>query len=84
VEPAYLPRALDGLRRLDKSVAQRIIEKVVWLSLNVDLVTHIPLSSSLSDFYKLRVGDWRILYEIDRVREKVIVHRVGHRKDIYK
>jgi mRNA interferase RelE/StbE len=84
VEPTYLPRALEDLRRIDKGVAARIVEKIAWFSLNADVLTHIPLTSSLSDFYKLRVGDWHILYEIDRAREKVIIHKIGHRKDIYK
>jgi mRNA interferase RelE/StbE len=84
VEPAYLSGALEDLRRIDKRIAARIIEKIAWLALNADVVTHIPLASSLSDFYKLRVGDWRILYEVDRASEKLVIHKIGHRRDIYK
>jgi hypothetical protein len=36
VEAVYLPKALDDLKRIDKLVARRIVEKVLWLSLNVD------------------------------------------------
>ncbi len=84
MEPLYLPKAIEDLRRLDKAVSARIIEKISWIALNAELVNHTPLASSLSDFYKLRVGDWRVLYEVDRPGDRVIIHKVGHRKDIYK
>ncbi|NTU43356.1 MAG: type II toxin-antitoxin system RelE/ParE family toxin, partial [Nitrospirales bacterium] len=32
--------------------------------------------------YRLRVGDWRVLFEIDG--DKVVVYRIRHRKEAYK
>ncbi len=37
----------------------------------------------LSDFWSLRVGDYRAIYEIDKTNSRVIVLFVGHRKRIY-
>ena len=79
-----LPKALDDLSRLDKSIAKRITDKLTWLSENIKTITPIPLISSLSGFYKLRVGDWRIIYDIDRDENIITVHKIGHRKEIYK
>jgi mRNA interferase RelE/StbE len=34
--------------------------------------------------YRIRVGDYRILYEIDDVAESVTIYRVKHRRDVYR
>ncbi len=34
--------------------------------------------------YRLRVGDYRILYEVDDARQMVTVARVRHRRDVYR
>ena len=34
--------------------------------------------------FKLRVGDYRVLYEFDVAQGRIYLHYVGHRRDIYK
>ena len=34
--------------------------------------------------YRVRVGDYRILYEIDDNEQRVIIYRVKHRRDVYR
>ncbi len=80
----FLPNALDDLSKLDKSIAKRIINRIEWLSENIDNSSPIPLKSKLSGFYKLRIGDWRVIYEISKKAEIISIHKIGHRKDIYK
>ena len=36
-----------------------------------------------SPFWRLRVGDYRVIYEIDREHSRVIVLFIGHRRDVY-
>jgi mRNA interferase RelE/StbE len=36
-----------------------------------------------SQYWRLRVGDYRVIYEIDRSAHTVIVLYVGHRKNVY-
>ena len=40
-------------------------------------------SSDLPPLHRYRVGDWRILYQVDNSRRLVIVIAIGHRRDIY-
>ena len=40
-----------------------------------------PLRQSLKGHRKLRVGDYRVIYRIERY--KVVVLKIGHRKDVY-
>ena len=79
----FLPAALSALARLDKAVAQRILTKLRWLAEHFDAAKQESLSGHLAGLLKLRVGDYRIIYEADRERRLLTVHLVGHRSDIY-
>ena len=80
----FLPNALDDLSKLDKPNVKRIIHRIEWFSENFDEISPIPLKSKLSGFYKLRIGDWRAIYEISKKAKTIYIHKIGHRKDIYK
>lgn len=73
-----------ALASLDKIVAQRILDKLKWFLQNIEAVNFKPLEGNLSGMYKIRVGDWRVIYEINHNDKIVTVHKVGHRREIYK
>ena len=79
-----LPKALPDLKNLDKAIAQRIADKLTWLSENAETVMPLPLKGYFSGLYKLKVGDWRVIYEINHNNKTVTVHKVGHRSEVYK
>lgn len=68
---------------LDKPTAQRVLDKLKWLVGNIDDINHLALKGNLAGLYKLRIGDWRVLYEIDAGQKVLTVHRIGHRKTVY-
>ena len=41
----------------------------------------VPLRRTLKGYWKLRIGDYRVIFEFDRLM--IIVLGIGHRKDIY-
>jgi mRNA interferase RelE/StbE len=73
--------AVRELKRLDRVVAKKIFEKVGELSenpyRNVKKLTGIP-------YFRLRVGDYRVILDIQKDVLRVLVLKVGHRKKIYK
>ena len=79
-----LPKALDDLSRIDKTIALRIADKLAWLSENFESIAPLPLSGKYLELYKLRVGDWRVIYDVDYDKKIITVHKVGHRSEIYK
>jgi len=79
-----LPKALRSLESFDKPTAARIIERLSWLAENFDDLSPLPLKGGLSGTYKMRTGDWRIIYSFDVAKRSITVHLIGHRKDIYK
>jgi mRNA interferase RelE/StbE len=80
----FRQEAVDGLRHLDKAVAQRILRRLRWLSDNFDTVTPERLSAEFKGLFKFRVGSYRVIYEVKRIERLLTIHFVGHRKDIYR
>jgi len=84
----YPIRVLDGasrsLARLDKSVGSHIVKRINWLAANLDIISIEPLTGDLAGLYKLRVGDYRVIYEILRDEQTIVIHAIGHRRDIYR
>lgn len=55
----YEPQALADLKKLSPAHRQRIVNKINWLVEHFEQTTPQSLSSNLSRFFKLRVGDYR-------------------------
>jgi mRNA interferase RelE/StbE len=84
-EVEFTLEAEDDLSRLSKAIAQRILKKIRWLAENFEMVTPEPLSGEFKGLYKLRVGDYRVLYTFGQNERKVIIiHLAKHRREIYK
>ncbi|MEX2515213.1 MAG: type II toxin-antitoxin system RelE/ParE family toxin [Candidatus Paceibacterota bacterium] len=77
------PQAKETLNKLDTAVCERIEKKLRWLAENVDSVNHERLSGNYSDFFKLRVGDYRVLYRLRPESNLIRVDAAGHRSEIY-
>lgn len=73
-----------ALRSLDRETGQRVLNKLKWLLENISAICPSPLSGSLSGFYKLKIGDHRVIYELNQDEKIITVHKIGHRRDIYK
>ncbi|MGC9394826.1 MAG: type II toxin-antitoxin system RelE family toxin [Anaerolineae bacterium] len=80
----FTPTAADDLAHLNKPVAQRIFTKIKWLAENFDVLAHEPLAGQWQGIYKLRVGDYRVLYTFSKVESTITVHFVRHRREVYK
>ncbi|MBA4181738.1 MAG: type II toxin-antitoxin system mRNA interferase toxin, RelE/StbE family [Anaerolinea sp.] len=61
-----------------------MLQKAQWLEAHLGSVQHERLEGPFREFYKLRAGQYRILYTLDETGSVVRVHLVGHRRDIYK
>ena len=68
------------LKRLDMSVAKRIHEKVGQLYQNperyVEKLVRYP-------YYRLRVGDYRVILDIQNEMIRILILKVGHRNNVY-
>ena len=73
--------ALEDLQKLDKPIAKRILTKISWFSQHFNNITPEPLSGEMAGTFKVRVGDWRIVYTIEK--DVIVIQAVGHRREIY-
>ena len=62
----FTPEAAGGLYRLNKVIAQRVVNKLKWLSQNFDALTPEILTGELKGLYKLRMGSYRVIYTVNR------------------
>jgi mRNA interferase RelE/StbE len=74
------PKAAKALEKLDANTKARIEGALKELAGNPEKVGK---QLKLSDFWSLRIGDYRAIYEIDRNKNQVVVTFIGHRKNVY-
>ena len=77
------PQAEKDLKRLPAETFRRVIDDIKSLAQTPRPPGCRKLSGSRSD-YRIRVGDQRILYEVDDVAREVKVLRVRHRREVYR
>ncbi len=73
-------RALHILNKLDKSVKERIWNKLQ--DCKKDLFRYLELLVEIKGF-KLRVGNYRVIIDVEKEIKILHVLKVGHRKNIY-
>lgn len=71
------------LRKLSGSVFQRINERILALPSDPRPSGAGKLSGELEG-WRIRVGDYRILYQIDDKAQTVTIVRVKHRREVYR
>jgi mRNA interferase RelE/StbE len=74
------PKAAKELEKVEESLRTRIKERLRALKDNPE---SIGKALKPSDFWSLRIGDYRAVFEIDRAKKQVIVLFIGHRKKVY-
>ena len=79
---AYRPEVVKDLARVDKTMAQRLLDKTKWLASNVENLRHEPISPDLPGLSKYAVGEWRIFYSIDQNEHLLDVHMIANQKEL--
>ncbi|MBK8430125.1 MAG: type II toxin-antitoxin system RelE/ParE family toxin [Chloroflexi bacterium] len=80
----FMPTVADDLAGLPKPIAQRILNKIRWLAENFPSLVPEPLTGQWEGVYKLRVGDYRVLYTFNEMKTSITIHFVRHRREVYK
>ena len=71
----------EDLKNIPNNIKSRIRKAIEIRLLKDPILAGQPLRNSLKGHRRLRVGDWRVIYRIER--EKVIIVKIGNRKDVY-
>jgi mRNA interferase RelE/StbE len=79
-----LKPAAKELEKLDRLTAKRNVDRLQWISANLDSTKLYSLKGELSGLFKIREGSFRVIFEILKNEHTIIIHSIGHRRDIYK
>ena len=74
------PKAVKDLKSIPLSDRERIIERIEMLE--DDLSGNVKKLSNHTPEYRMRTGNWRVLFEIESSR--IIIYRILHRKESYR
>jgi mRNA interferase RelE/StbE len=75
------PKALDFLEKADKKLAKRIWDKIISTKTNPH---HFFERLSGRTDYKLRIGDYRVIADLNDKKQRIEITLIDHRKNIYK
>ena len=73
-------RSEKDLSSIPKSDAQKIADAIY--ALESGLEGNIKKLTNHTPEYRLRVGDWRVLFEV--LEDNIIIYRIRHRKEVYR
>jgi len=81
------PSAVRELRKIDQQQARRILtflhERVALLD-DPRSIGQALKGSRLGSYWKYRVGDYRIISSIEDAALRILVVRIGNRRDVYR
>lgn len=75
------PRAIKDLKSIPKSERERIKNALIKLENSLTPTGSQKLKRTLNQ-WRLRVGNYRVLYEIEK--EEIVIYRIRHRKEAYR
>jgi mRNA interferase RelE/StbE len=79
-----LPSARKSLASLPKRDRARVDKRILALAENPRPPAALPLKGAGRGLWRVRVGDYRILYEIQDTRLIVVIVDIGNRRDVYR
>jgi mRNA interferase RelE/StbE len=75
----FKPKAVKDLRNLPKQIQSKILEKIQLME--NDLVGDVKKLTNFTPEYRLRVGNYRVLFEVEN--ESIVIYRVKPRDKAY-
>jgi len=79
----YTSRAYKDFAKLPAQIQKQISGKLDILAQNPFTATQVKQLKGEDETYRLRVGDYRVVYYIENEELIITIVRLGHRKDIY-
>jgi mRNA interferase RelE/StbE len=82
-EIIFKPAVEKDLKKLPPAVVKRVWSQLERLS-DAPLPRQALKLTGSERLYRLRVGDYRIVYEVEAGKQEIIVHYIRHRREAYR
>ncbi len=79
----FAPKAERDFKALDKPIQSRLARRINSLAEN-PFPQGIRKLAGEDTLYRLRVGDYRIIYQVQGKRLVILIVGIGHRADVYR
>jgi len=81
----FLGKAEKDLKNIDLPHRKIIKEKLLILAKNPEVLKNNikKLNGSKEDYYRLRIGNYRVIFKKEDKNLVIFVIRIGHRREIY-
>lgn len=83
-ELAYSKAAVRALRKIPRNIANKIRQKLEELCVDPFTENNNVKALTGREGYRLRVGGWRVIYDVSMEKLQVIVIKVAPRGEVYK
>ena len=77
------PSVEKDLRSLPREVVKRVFRRIEMLK-DDPLPRQSLRLSGAEQLYRIRVGEYRIVFGVDKAHVQVVIHHVRHRRDVYR
>ena len=78
----FVKSAENELLRLDKKLAKRILDKINLLE--TDPYGQNSQKLGAAKGYRIRIGDYRVVYTVNKTAKTVTIIKIRHRRDVYR
>jgi mRNA interferase RelE/StbE len=79
----FSPTAESQFKKLPKEVQARLKHRIDSMAEN-PFPRGIKTLSAEENFYRLRIGDYRIIYQVQGKALLILILKLGHRKNVYR
>jgi mRNA interferase RelE/StbE len=76
----FKPRAGRDIERLPSRIQAQVLARIEEMS--NDLKGDVKRLTNFTPEYRLRVGDYRVLFEVEK--ETIVIYRIRHRREVYR
>lgn len=80
---AYSDRVEKDLKRLDKSVIKKILDKIEKYLAKDPKKLGEALKGEFEGYWRYRWGNYRVMYKISEQEILIVILRIAHRKSVY-
>lgn len=77
-----LPQAQKDFDCLQGKIFNNLKNKIMQLSINPRPANSLKLTNE--EGYRIRIGDYRVLYRIEDVSKEIFIYRIKHRREVYR
>jgi len=75
--------AREDLKRIEKKDAERITNKIEKFLVKDPIALGRKLTGNYKDYYRYRVGSYRVIYSISKSKVTILILQIGKRDEIY-